>query len=448
MDRRPPLHVPPLALALLSFAALSEAAQPSADELDAAITLEWSQLVYDSVRDLKMFPPPAARVIGYFGVTLHEAVAPGRAGGVSLAGQVHGLAGMPQPDSQREHEWRIVAGSAVARYLTLELESYPSKGMSKERTDPRGPLARIEKLRSAQLARCGVGLPADVIARSQRHGEAVGSAIFAWSTQDGFTRSNDCRWTPPKGRGLWVATPTDLRRALQPCWCELRPMALAPGTACAPPPPTPWSDDPGSAYVREALEVKKAVESLSPDQRAIALFWADDRSVSGTPAGHWMLLTAQLSVERKLSLARASEAHARVGIALADAFIACWQTKYEHSYIRPVTAIRESIDPDWMPLLQTPPFPEYTSGHSVASAAAARQLTTVFGTFPYVDRCNDSLGLPARSYESFDAAAKEAAISRLYGGIHFRPAIEHGLEQGDCIARAMNESLVFVTTAP
>jgi membrane-associated phospholipid phosphatase len=125
---------------------------------------------------------------------------------------------------------------------------------------------------------------------------------------------------------------------------------------------------------------------------------------------------------------------ARLGIAVADAFIACWASKYDYDLLRPVTYIRRFIDPKFEPLLNTPPFPEYPSGHSTQSAAAAVVLTAIWGAdYAFDDDTHADDGLPARSFPSFQAAAAEAAISRLYGGIHFRAAIERGLEQGRCV---------------
>jgi hypothetical protein len=134
-----------------------------------------------------------------------------------------------------------------------------------------------------------------------------------------------------------------------------------------------------------------------------------------------------------LPLDRAAEAYAKVGIAVADAFISCWRTKFRENLLRPVTYVRSVIDPDWTPLLITPPFPEYTSGHSVQSAAAAAVLTDLLGPVSFTDRTHESRGLPARSFASFNDAAREAAVSRMYGGIHFRAAIDRGLEQGVCV---------------
>ncbi len=160
-------------------------------------------------------------------------------------------------------------------------------------------------------------------------------------------------------------------------------------------------------------------------------------SCSNCPPGHSVSILSQVLRQQGATLAAAAEAAARLGIAVADSFVSCWRTKYKSNLLRPITYIRAHIDSDWgdpLPLV-TPPFPEYTSGHSVQSAATAEVLKAQFGQLNFVDHTHDALGLPARGFNSFDAAAVEAAISRLYGGIHFRAAIERGIEQGRCIGQ-------------
>ncbi len=161
--------------------------------------------------------------------------------------------------------------------------------------------------------------------------------------------------------------------------------------------------------------------------------------LSPTPPGHWISIAMQLLDADGADVERRTDVLARVGIVLADAFIACWHTKYEYDLLRPVTYIRRLIDPKWESLMITPPFPEYPSGHSTQSSAAAAVMTAVFGgNRAFDDATHVADGLPARHYANFEAAAEEAALSRLYGGIHFRSAIARGLEQGRCVAAATN----------
>jgi len=242
---------------------------------------------------------------------------------------------------------------------------------------------------------------------------------------------------PPVGPGLWVPTPPGFQRALQPSWGNNRPMGLNGALSCDPGPPPEFSTNSGSAFFGEALEVYETVSTLSSAQREIALFWSDDPGQTGTPPGHSVSILTQLLRARDRSLADAAIAYARLGVAVCDAFIACWRVKYRHNLLRPITYIQSVIDPSFgaaMPLI-TPPFPEYTSGHSVQSAAAAEVLIATFGDVAFTDHTHDARGLAPRSFGSISAFAQEAAISRLYGGIHYRSAIERGLEQGRCIGR-------------
>jgi hypothetical protein len=210
------------------------------------------------------------------------------------------------------------------------------------------------------------------------------------------------------------------------------------GAACDPGPHPPYSEVPGSDFYREGREVYDTVENITPEQLAIAQFWADAPGATGTPPGHWIKLLGQLLGEWDSTLDVAAEAYARVGLAEMDAFICCWFVKYELNLLRPVTYVRLLFQADWLPPLITPNFPEYPSGHSTQSGAVAEVLTDMFGVVPYTDHTHDEIGLPPRSFESFRQAADEAAISRLYGGIHYRAAIERGLEQGRCIGGEVN----------
>jgi hypothetical protein len=253
---------------------------------------------------------------------------------------------------------------------------------------------------------------------------------------EGYLRNFPADYAPPAGPGLWVPTPPGYLRALQPYWGGNR--TFLPGPPVGDPgPPVPYSTDPASGCFAEAHEVYTTVNELTDEQMAIARFWSDDPGMTATPPGHSVSILSQVLRQEDASLAEAAEAYARLGIAVGDAFVACWRIKYRYNLLRPITYIRDVIEPAWgNPLpLTTPPFPEYTSGHSVQSAAAAAVMTAQFGDVAFVDHSHDARGLPARSFASFNAAAAEAAISRLYGGIHFRAAIDRGLVQGRLIGQ-------------
>jgi hypothetical protein len=289
------------------------------------------------------------------------------------------------------------------------------------------------------------GLPADVALRSEDYGRQVAAHVLAWSRDDGGATVENMGFpylyalTP--GAAHWVPTSliSQQQVPLLPKWGANRTFAMPSGKTCGLPAPPAYSEDKASPFYVEALEVHETVKSLSPEQRAIARFWSDDPMLSPTPPGHWISIALQILDRDKADLERSVDVLARLGIVLADAFIGCWDAKFQYDLVRPVTYIRRVIDPRWEPLLITPPFPEYPSGHSTQSAAAAAVLTGLFGEdFAFEDRTREGDGMKPRKFASFRAAANEAAMSRLLGGIHFRSAIERGLLQGRCIGEYTN----------
>jgi hypothetical protein len=280
--------------------------------------------------------------------------------------------------------------------------------------------------------------------RSIQYGRALAVAIYGWSVTDGGHEGELHNfpegYTMPVGAGLWESTPPGYAGALQPHWGNNRPMALRLDHRCQAAPPVAYSEAPDAPFYALAQEVYDTVRLLTSEQRIIARYWADDPGTTPTPPGHSLAVATQLLRQTGASLTLAAETYARVGIAVNDAFIGCWQTKYQYNRIRPITFIQRQIDPTWNdpdvtdPVI-TPPFPEYTSGHSVQSGAVAEVLTSLFGEVTFTDRTHVSRGLLPRTYHSFWAMANEAAISRLYGGIHYRDAIDEGLVQGQCIGQ-------------
>jgi hypothetical protein len=309
-------------------------------------------------------------------------------------------------------------------------------------TGPTGQRA-LDAMERRLTAQAEAGLPPDVAARSAAHGRAIAAHILAWAEGDGGAVIENLGF-PQAGRQAaepWRWVPTSdipLQQApLLPGWGGNRPFRLGSGADCPIPPHPPYSEEPGSAFHAEAAEVHATWKALTDEQRAIAEFWADDAMLSPTPPGHWISIALQVMARDGADGARHAEVLAMLGMALADAFIACWHEKYAFDLLRPVTYIRRHIDPDFETVLITPPFPEYPSGHSVQSGAAEVVLTHLFGDpFAFTDDTHADEGLPARSFASFREAAEEAGISRLYGGIHYRAAIVNGLEQGRCVGRA------------
>jgi hypothetical protein len=414
----------PSGLGFIAHAVASARPSP-ASEFDAAVPSAWFALMLRLIRQTPGYSPPvASRALGCAGVSLYEAILPGMPDHLSLSHAINGLPPMRSDGRNAAYHWPSVANATLAQ---MARNLFP--------TAPASLQAEIDALETGLVS----DVPLGVRERSVERGRAIAGAIHDWSKSDGghegYLRNFPTDYDPPTGPGSWVPTLPTFQRALQPRWGANRCMALSTASACDPGPHPPFSTAPDSAFFAEAVEVYDAVNSLTAEQRAIALFWSDDPGMTATPPGHSLSILTQILRAQDRSLADAAEAYAKLGIAVCDAFIACWQVKYAHNLLRPITYIRDTIDPGWGdPLpLTTPPFPEFTSGHSVQSAAAAKVLTALFGAMPFTDRTHEARGLPARSFASFDAFADEAAVSRLYGGIHFRSAIDRGLAQGTCI---------------
>lgn len=411
-----------------------------ANQFTSEVAVSWFKLQVKLAKETPGFSPPAAsRAFGYVGVTLYEAIVPGIPTHQSLVGQLNGLTSLPQPAIEDEYHWPTVANSALASI---------SKRFFAHATALN--LAAIASLEEKYNKEFQASLAPKVFDRSVSRGRIIAEAIYKWSLtdgeRDGYVKNILAQYVPLKGPGLWVRTPPYFLKALAPFWGNNRPFVLRSGSDCAPAPHPAYSEKPGSAFYAEAMEVYTTTKNLTAEQRAIAEFWADNPGQTSTPPGHSISILNQILEQKKAPLDIAAEAYAKVGMAVTDAFIACWYTKYQYNLVRPITFINKFIDATWTSPVLTPPFPEFPSGHSVQSAAAAQVMTDMFGAVAFVDHTHDSRGLAPRSFNSFFDAVNEAAISRLYGGIHYRSAIELGLQQGKCIGQKIS-TLKFKKTA-
>jgi hypothetical protein len=421
--------------AMASLTALNPTAAQADDAQASEVLRTWYRMVLELVRHTPTYSPPvASRSFAYLGVTAFETVAAGSGELRTFAGQLNGLSALPPREAGEEYNDAVALQAAMA---SATRNFFGNTGPTGQRA-----MAALDARLSEKVS---AGLPADVVARSEAYGEAVAAHVLAWSAGDGGAVVENMGfpldYKLTAGPAHW--TPTNLiaqqQTPLLPDWGQNRTFAMPDGAACPLPPPPAYSEDKGSEFYREALEVYEVKKNLTPEQRAIARFWSDDPMLSPTPPGHWISIAMQILDRDEASLTESADIFARLGVAMADSFIGCWHSKYEYDLLRPVTYIRRLIDPTWEALLITPPFPEYPSGHSTQSAAAATVLTDFFGEgFAFTDATHEDEGLATRSYPSFWAAAAEAGISRLYGGIHFRAAIGHGLDQGRCIGAFVN----------
>ncbi len=381
------------------------------------VALEWSRLTVERVKADAMPPTHASRLYAYTGLALYGAIA----AGVDEDAVLVGLSGLSLPEPPDEDvDWPTAVAVATAQVAIALAKSADSKLLFAELMD-------------RQIAdRRASGADEEDVATAIAHGEAVGAAIVAWAAADGFVDTRDLPFVFPEMDGLWQPTPPAFASSHEPWWGTLRPFLVTPAD-CVPADPAPYADEPGSPMWEEAEAVYEISGALDAEQTATALFWADDPGKTGTPPGHWVSIAAGVLDDDDADLLTAARAHAVLGMTLGDAFIGCWHTKYEECRMRPVTYIQAHIDPEWSSLIPTPPFPEYTSGHSVASGAAAEVLTAMLGDRAFVDVTRPDLG--ERAFDSFRAAADEAAISRLFAGIHYPMGIEAGLEQGVCVGQ-------------
>lgn len=404
-------------------------AQSAARPGPEVVLKSWYRLVLELVRHTATYSPPvAARAFAYLGATAYEALtkAPG-SDRPTLEGQ------MPHfgfgPATTRTPDPALMLHEAMAKAVATFFGN----------TGPSGQGAMAQMAASLRPA-LESGLDAETQRVSRDMGQETADGIWLWSKDDGGAVVENMgfprQYTPADDPAAWRPTSTiSLQQApLLPDWGKVRPFMGTPGDLCGLPPPPAYSEAPDSPFYKEAREVYDVTRALTDDQKAIARFWSDDPMLSPTPPGHWISIALQIAEERGEDAYQLSQTLALLGMAMADAFIACWDAKFRFNLLRPVTYIQRLVDPAWQPLLQTPPFPEYPSGHSVQSGAAEAVLTHLYGeNFAFTDATHVDDGLPARSFPSFRAAAEEAAISRLYGGIHFRAAIDLGLEMGRCV---------------
>jgi hypothetical protein len=243
----------------------------------------------------------------------------------------------------------------------------------------------------------------------------------------------------PKQKGQGTMPAVNMAGTSEPYWGALRPFVLRNWAECPVPDPPAYSGDTASIRYVDAHEVLDVKQHLTPEQRETAFYWADNAGESGTPVGHWISIASQIVSERHLSAEEAARTMVLTAAAEADAFISSWGYKYKFVSIRPRPYIRRLMDSTWEPLIPTPPFPEYPSGHSTVSAAAATVLTALAGDSPFDDSTSISIGHKVRHFESFNAAADEAGLSRVYGGIHFPTGNVSGRTLGRCIGAKVIE---------
>jgi len=363
-----------------------------------------------------------ARPFAYSGICAYESIDPGFA---SWKRKYNGLSGLPETEKFKKYHWPASVNASLAEFNRLFFTSANSKAAD---------IAAIDSLENAINAGFNT-VSSEELNRSGGFGKSIADAIFAWSRTDDYDINNALPYTPPIGPGLWEPTPPALAKPQGPFWSNDRPIIARSGDNAQPPPPIPYSEDPTSPFYKMVNDLYSASKTLTTDQQNWALFWRDIPGV--TTPGHWMSIIQQVIRQTHSHLDKAALTFAMVGICLNDGVISVFKTKYTYNLLRPVTYIRKVIgDATWLSYITTPAHPEYPSAHSVVSAAAAEALAAIYGNIgPFTDHTWDYLGFPTRTFNTFRAIGVDAGNSRFYGGIHYQPSIDAGLQQGRIIGK-------------
>lgn len=435
-----------IVLSLILYLTGCEQKQNTQGLLDYSVDqmVEWNRKLTDVIVADIFTPPVASRIYAYPNIAAYESLRWEKPEDAkSFATVLNGLQPGPQPLPDQEYHFPlagVVAFAWVAKNLVYNMEA-------------------VEKQMEEHFTKIkAIGIKEEVFKRSVDFGEQVGKHILAWAQADGYLqRTSLIRYQVNDDPGRWRPTPPDYMEAIEPNWNTIRPFALDSANQFSPGSPTGFDTLRDSRFFQETMYVYETVNKIDEERLAIAKFWDCNPNISFTkghvmyfhqqisPGGHWVHITAQVVDAQDMDMLNAAKVFAKVSITIADAFISCWDEKYNSSLVRPETYINQYIDKDWHPILQTPAFPEHTSGHSVASASAATMLTSLFGSsYSFVDSTEVPFGLPPRTFDSFYDAADEAAISRLYGGIHYEPAITKGVMQGKNVGKYMVDRLANI----
>lgn len=419
----------PVALIILASGCKPAASpQISANDIGRVTRIMSTVMIHDVTN-----PPLAARFFAYACITGYEITSENDKSIPSLHGRLNGYPVIGKPTSLTGYDARL---SSILGMMETAAKIQPS-----------GYLVAQEEKHYIDSCR-QIGFSDAVVDSSVRYAQVISKQIMAYAKADKYNRiSNYIRYTPLGKPGTWVPTPPAYFAPVEPYFNTIRPFTLDSASQFVPEAPVPFSTDKNSTFYQYAyLVYMQGGKDLTQEHKDIANFWDcnpfavqdNGHMLIGlkkiSPGAHWMGITTIACKKAHASFAKTIQVNTAVSAGLMDAFMCCWDDKYRTNRIRPETAIRKYIDPNWKPLLQTPPFPEYISGHSVASATCAVILTHYLGdNFSYVDNVEQNYHIPPRHFTSFWQAANEAAMSRFWGGIHFKDAIEKGIWQGNLV---------------
>lgn len=422
----------------------AEPIEVSAEDYHASVDKITEVMVHDIFS-----PPVASRIYAYPNIAAYEIMALGNEGYRSLEGQVNELGAIPRPAEGADVNYplaALVAHMDLGRRLIFSEE-------------------RVIEFRDSLYANWAEKNRKEFEA-SRDYGLEVAEYIVSWMDGDMYkqTRTMSKFTVNTDEPARWQPTPPAYMEGIEPHWSKIRPFVIDSSAQFKPVPPPPFSMEEGTDFYKEVMEVYEVGNDITErgddsEEVEIARFWDCNPYVSVTrghlmfatkkisPGAHWIGIAKIACRKTDSDFDKTVYAYTKTSLALADAFISCWDEKYRSNLIRPETLINQYIDDSWKPVLQTPPFPEYTSGHSVVSGAASTALTSIFGEdFAFDDDTELPFGLSVRSFNSFREAADEAAISRMYGGIHYRAAVEVGVKQGRELGKFVVDHLNMETS--
>lgn len=397
------------------------------------VAIKWIDMQLELIRTSSPFIGglPPSRPFAYASIALYEAVVPGMPSYRSLSGQLTEVPAMPKTVSGYAYHWPTCANAALA---AINRDFFPDMSDVNK--------AAVNALENELNTAYQSETDKATFQRSVDFGKAVAQLIFDWSKTDGYATNISKPYTPPAGPGLWAPTPPGYTPAFGPYWGNHRLFVAGSLDGIVPPTLPAYSTDPSSDYYKMAKEVYDISQALTPDQIELALFYRD---YPGFGDGHYISILKQLLQQKKEPLDFTAMVCAKTGIACVEAGIGCWKIKYQYNQERPVRYIREVLGHrEWSPLFDTPPFPDFPSGHSSIAGAFAEILKSFFGnSCRFSDHTYDYLDMSPRSYNSPDELVNEICDSRMYAGIHYRISCEWGSKLGRKIAKNVNNTLKF-----
>jgi hypothetical protein len=396
-------------------------------------------LLINTVMEDLFTPPVASRIYVYPNIAFYECIRNDDASLHTLADKLNGLKNIPAPEKGKATD-NFIAACVSFSYVAQALV---------------GSEYKIENWRLAFTDSLMKNADSNLVKNSVQYGKAVADSIIAWTKRDNYLKSRGLmRYVIGKRPGDWQPTPLDYAQGLEPHWNTIRPLTLTRPSQFSPKEKLVFSMDKKSMFYKTMMETYNIGKNLDTVRKATALYWDDNPNVSKiighlnyfihkiSPAGHWVMIAQQACIKKNIPVTKAAQVYALETIAMFDAFISCWDEKYRSNLIRPITIINRSVDEKWEPYIQTPPFPEFTSGHSVVSNSATAVLTALLGdNFEFTDATEIPFGMPPRTFSSFFEASVQSSNSRVYGGIHYPETARISVLQGRAIGNYVVKQL-------